>query len=126
MRGHDNGWLMYTRPLYLFVRFSGFSDKDLDDVRGIFTDTNLYLLGLTFAISALHVSTSELHTASEDLPSGTWIAAHIEQSHVQKTSTFDIAFDTRALVREGFSFSLSRNGVARQIARIMLHVWTTV
>lgn len=33
----------------------GFSDKDLDDIRGIFTDTNLFLLALTFGITVLHL-----------------------------------------------------------------------
>lgn len=33
----------------------GFTDKDLDDVRGIFTDTNLFLLALTFGITVLHL-----------------------------------------------------------------------
>lgn len=42
-------------PLRLFI-FSGFSEKDLDEIRGIFTDTNLMFLGLTFAITVLHVS----------------------------------------------------------------------
>ncbi|XP_032228354.2 cleft lip and palate transmembrane protein 1-like protein [Nematostella vectensis] len=33
----------------------GFKDKDLDEIRGLFTDTNLYLLGLTFLISIFHL-----------------------------------------------------------------------
>lgn len=33
----------------------GFSDKDLDEIRGIFTDTNLFLLAVTFGITVLHL-----------------------------------------------------------------------
>lgn len=43
-------------PLLKIIYFSGFSEKDLDEIRGIFTDTNLMFLGLTFAITVLHVS----------------------------------------------------------------------
>lgn len=34
----------------------GFSDKDVDDVKGIFADTNLYLLSATVLIASCHVS----------------------------------------------------------------------
>ena len=33
----------------------GFSDKDLDDIRRLISDTSLYLLGVTFLASVLHM-----------------------------------------------------------------------
>ena len=34
----------------------GFSPKDLDDVKSIFLDTNVYLIGLTMFVATVHVS----------------------------------------------------------------------
>lgn len=37
----------------------GISDKDVDEVKGIFADTNIYLLSGTFFIASVHVSVLE-------------------------------------------------------------------
>lgn len=34
----------------------GFSAKDLDEVKGIFSDTNIYLLSITMFVASVHVS----------------------------------------------------------------------
>jgi len=37
------------------MRVFGFSDKDLDEVKAIFADTNMYLLGLTMFVASVHL-----------------------------------------------------------------------
>ncbi|KAL7641923.1 UNVERIFIED_CONTAM: hypothetical protein RMT77_007797 [Armadillidium vulgare] len=37
------------------MRNLGFTNKDIDEVKGIFSDSNLYLLGITFFVSTLHM-----------------------------------------------------------------------
>lgn len=36
----------------------GFTEKDMDEIRGVFADTNLYLLCATMAIGSIHVCSS--------------------------------------------------------------------
>jgi hypothetical protein len=33
----------------------GFTSKDLDEIKGVFSDTNVYLLALTMFIASIHV-----------------------------------------------------------------------
>lgn len=40
------------------LKTMGFSDKDLDDIKGIFEDTNMYLLLVTVIVASAHVCTS--------------------------------------------------------------------
>lgn len=49
----------------LSVRVAGFTEKDADEIKGIFVDTNLYFLALTFFVAAFHVS---LNTGRNALP----------------------------------------------------------
>ncbi|ESN92969.1 hypothetical protein HELRODRAFT_108202 [Helobdella robusta] len=47
-------WVNMKHSL-LFFNQLGFSEKDIDEVKNIFVDTNLYLLLLTFFVSAFHL-----------------------------------------------------------------------
>uniref|UniRef100_A0A5K3F7J5 Lipid scramblase CLPTM1L n=1 Tax=Mesocestoides corti TaxID=53468 RepID=A0A5K3F7J5_MESCO len=43
-----------------YLKNMGIKDKDVEDIRGIFTDTNLYLLLATVVVSILHVTVFRL------------------------------------------------------------------
>uniref|UniRef100_A0AAY5ESZ1 Lipid scramblase CLPTM1L n=1 Tax=Electrophorus electricus TaxID=8005 RepID=A0AAY5ESZ1_ELEEL len=48
-------WIHMQDAVYSLQQF-GFTEKDADEIKGIFVDTNLYFLALTFFVAAFHVS----------------------------------------------------------------------
>ena len=53
-----NGWFWSKLKVVSLRCLSGFTDKEFDDVKGIFLDTSAWLFGLTIFISVFHVSKS--------------------------------------------------------------------
>ena len=49
----ENLWFCFVVPP------SGFTDKEFDDVKGIFLDTSAWLFGLTIFISVFHVGQTQ-------------------------------------------------------------------
>lgn len=47
--------LLHVEATMQNLKTLGFSDKDVDEVKGIFADTNIYILGGAFLIAAIHV-----------------------------------------------------------------------
>uniref|UniRef100_A0A4W3KJ81 Lipid scramblase CLPTM1L n=1 Tax=Callorhinchus milii TaxID=7868 RepID=A0A4W3KJ81_CALMI len=47
-------WTHMQEAVFSLQRF-GFTEKDVDEVKGIFVDTNLYFLALTFFVAAFHL-----------------------------------------------------------------------
>lgn len=47
-------WANMKESLKMLTKL-GFTDKDMDEVKGLFVDTNLYLLLLTFLVAAFHL-----------------------------------------------------------------------
>lgn len=47
--------MLHVNSAFKSLRRFGFSDKDLDEVKGIFADTNIYLLFATIFISSMHL-----------------------------------------------------------------------
>ncbi|XP_035648790.1 lipid scramblase CLPTM1L [Oncorhynchus keta] len=47
-------WIHMQDAVYSLQQF-GFTEKDADEIKGIFVDTNLYLLALTFFVAAFHL-----------------------------------------------------------------------
>ena len=48
-------WIQFTGALHT-LKLMGFTNKDIDELKGIFADTNIILLCGTFVVAALHVS----------------------------------------------------------------------
>nr|XP_034193199.1 uncharacterized protein LOC117610209 isoform X3 [Osmia lignaria]XP_034193200.1 uncharacterized protein LOC117610209 isoform X3 [Osmia lignaria] len=47
--------LLHVEATMQSLKNLGFSDKDVNEVKGIFADTNIYILGGTFFIAAIHL-----------------------------------------------------------------------
>lgn len=50
-------WMQFSAAMFT-LRQMGFTEKDIDELKGIFADTNIVLLCVTFVVAALHVSHS--------------------------------------------------------------------
>ena len=47
--------MLQTEMAFDSVKKYGFSNKDIDQLKGVFADTNIYLLCITLFVAAFHV-----------------------------------------------------------------------
>lgn len=47
-------WMQFSVAMQT-LRTMGFTEKDIDELKGLFADTNIVLLCMTFVVAALHV-----------------------------------------------------------------------
>lgn len=53
--------ILHVKSAMESLKRLGFSDKDVDEVKGIYSDTNVYLLTGTVFIASMHVSYEKLN-----------------------------------------------------------------
>ena len=100
--------------LFEGLNFAGFTEKDTDEVKGIFADTNLYFLLMTFFVAAVHVSYT--------LP-WVWSRTCWKKIPIYSKFCFQLLFDFLAF-KNDISFWKSRDSMVGLSTRVV--VWRCV